>query len=158
MMVSWRRAFIRAVVLFMALNVVLSVVALVARLPDLPHTHATTDHISVSTVLWGNGSIISPPRFFMAVLALLLWGFVKGPAWLSIACAVLTVVATAVMAIDEFTGDGGLKNKPALYSQSKWDLALVLGWIFIVVAAAVVVSGAGWLATSVAGRRRPAVT
>jgi hypothetical protein len=152
-MSNWRRAFVCAVVLFIALNVVLSVVALAARLPDLPHTHATTDHITVATVLWGNGSIISPPLVFMAVLALLLWGFVKGPAWLSIASALLLVVGSAVMAIDEFAGDGGLKSRPALYSQSKWDLALTLGWIFIVAAAAVVVSGIGWLAASAAGRR-----
>jgi hypothetical protein len=149
-----RRGFIGAVVLFIALNVALSVVALAAKLPDLPHTHATTDHITVATVLWGDGSIISPPLFFMLVLALLLWGFVKGPVWLSMASAVLIVVGTAVMAIDELSGDGGLRNKPALYSQSKWDLAVALGWIFIVAAGAIVVTGIGWLATSLASRRR----
>ena len=150
---SWRRSFVGAVICFIALNVVLSVVALAAELPDLPHTHATTDHITAGTILWGDGSIISPPLVFMAVLGLLLWGVVRGPTWLSIASAALIVVGTAVMAIDEFTGDGGLKRKPALYSQSKWDLALILGWIFIVAAGAVVVSGVAWLATSLTTRR-----
>jgi hypothetical protein len=153
-MAKWRSAFAGAVGVFIAVNVVLSVVALVAKLPDLPHTHATTDRIAVGTVLWGNGSIVSPPLLFMAVVAVLLWGALGHRRWLSRAGVALIVVGTLVMAIDEFAGDGGLKRKPALYSQSKWDLVLILGWIFIVAAAAVVASGAGWLATSV-GILRP---
>lgn len=152
---EWRQAFVGTVVLFIAANVVLSLVALLARLPDLPHTHATTDRITVETVLWGSGSIVSPPLVFMVVVVVLLWSATTRQAWLAAATTVLLVVGTIVMVIDEFGGDGGLKNKPALYSQSKWDLALILGWIFIVVGAAVVVSGAGWLATSVGTLRRP---
>lgn len=144
--------------MFVSVNVVLSAVALVAKLPDLPHTHATTDHISLGTVLWGNGSIISPPLAFMVVVGLLLWGAVSGRRWLSGACTSLIVLAVAVMAVDEYTGDGGLHNKPQLYSQAKWNLALTLGWVFIAAAAAVVASGLGRLA--VTGRRagRPRLT
>jgi len=150
-MSRWRRAAVGAVLLFIAVNVVLSLVAWPDKLPDLPHTHATTDRISLGTVLWGNGSIISPPLVFMAVVALLLWGALTDRKWLSRASAALIVVGAAVMAIDEYTGDGGLKKRPALYSHSKWDLALALGWVFIATAAAVVVSCMGWLAT--VGRR-----
>lgn len=146
-MSRWRVAVVGTVVLFIAVNVVLSLVAWRDKLPDLPHTHATTDRIGLETVLWGNGSIISPPLVFMVVLALLLWGVVTRRTWVSIVCAVLLVAGTLVMAIDEYTGDGGLKKRPALYSHSKWDLALALGWVFVVAAAAVVVSGVGWLAT-----------
>jgi hypothetical protein len=152
---TWLLAVAGAVGLFIAVNVVLSVVALVAKLPDTPHTHATTDHITVGTVLWGNGSIISPPLYFMVVVGLLLWGVLARRKWLSIVSAVLLVVGTVVMAIDEFGGDGGLTKRPVIYSQSKWDLAQVLGWIFIVAAVGVVVSAAGWLATS-ARRAEPA--
>jgi len=153
-MSKWRVAFAGAVGAFIAVNVVLCVVALLAKLPDLPHTHATTDRITVGTVVWGNGSIISPPLVFMVVLTVLLWAALGQRLWLSRASTLLIVVGTLVMAIDEFAGDGGLKKKPDLYSQSKWDLALILGWIFIVAAAAVVVSGVGRLATSI-GDLRP---
>lgn len=154
-MSSWRQAFVGTVVLFIAVNVVLSCVAFFAKLPDLPHTHATTDRITLPTVLWGTGSIVSPPLVFMVVLGLLLWGASTRRTWLASASAVLIVVGALVMAIDEYSGDGGLKGKPALYSRSKWDLALVLGWIFIVAAAAIVVSGAGRLAASIGSLRRP---
>lgn len=147
-MTNWRRAVVGTVVLFTALNVALSLVAWRDKLPDLPHTHATTDRISLGTVLWGNGSIISPPLVFMVVVALLLWGVVTRRKWVSIVSAVLLVAGTLVMAIDEYSGDGGLSKKPAVYSHSKWDLALALGWIFIAAAAAVVVSGVGWLAAA----------
>ena len=153
-MSNWRQAVVGTVVLFIAVKVVLSFVALIAKLPDLPHTHATTDRITVGTVLWGDGSIVSPPLVFMGVLALLLWGTAARRTWLASASAVLIVVGTVVMAIDEYGGDGGLKRKPALYSQSRWDLAVTMGWIFIVAAAAVVVSSGGWLATSLGTRRR----
>jgi hypothetical protein len=149
---KWRRALAGAVGVFILVNVVLSLVALVAKLPDLPHTHATTDRIATGTIIWGGGSIISPPLTFMVVLALLLWGALGRRPWLARACTVLIVVGTLVMAIDEFAGDGGLRSRPALYSQAKWDLALILGWIFVLAAAAVVVSGVGWLATSIASR------
>jgi hypothetical protein len=88
----------------------------------------------------------------MVVVGLLLWGVLAKRKWLSIVSGVLLVVGTVVMAIDEFGGDGGLKRRPVIYSQSKWDLAQVLGWIFIVAAVAVVVSAVGWLSTST---RRP---
>jgi len=152
-MSKWRGAFAGAVGVFVAVNVLLSVVALAAKLPDLPHTHATTDRLSIATVLWGGGSIISPPLVVMVVLALLLWAVLGRRPWLSRASAGLIVAGTLVMAIDEFAGDGGLKAKPALYSQTKWDLALSLGWIFIISAAAVVVTGVGWLATSIRNPR-----
>lgn len=154
-MTKWRRAFVGTVVLFIAVNVVVSLVALLAKLPDLPHTHATTDRITVGTVLWGDGSIVSPPLAFMVVVGVLLWCATRRQTWLAGASTLLIMVGTIVMAIDEFGGDGGLKNKPALYSRSKWDLALILGWIFIVTGVAVVVSGAGRLATSVGILRRP---
>jgi hypothetical protein len=153
-MSTWRSAFAGAVGVFIGVNVVLSVVALVVKMPDLPHTHATTDRITVGTVLWGDGSIVSPPLLFMVVVGLLLWGALGRRLWLSRASTLLIVLGALLMGIDEFAGDGGLKSKPALYSQSKWDLALILGWIFILAAVAVVVSGVGWLATSV-GSARP---
>jgi hypothetical protein len=154
-MSNWRGAVAVAVSLFVAVNVVLSVVALVAKLPDLPHTHATTDRISAGTVLWGDGSIVSPPLVFMVVVVLLLWGLLTARKWLSWASAILLVAGTLVMAIDEYAGDGGLKTRPALYGQSKWDLALILGWVFIVAAAGVVVTVIGWLATSLGSVRGP---
>jgi hypothetical protein len=154
-MSTWRRAVAGAVGLFIAVNVVLSLVALLAKLPDLPHTHATADRITVATVLWGDGSIVSPPLVFMVVFALLLWGAATERAWLSRSSVVLIVIGTLVMAVDEHSGDGGLKRKPALYSHAKWDLVLILAWIFILAAATVVASGVGWLVTTARIRFRP---
>jgi hypothetical protein len=153
-MTSWRRAVGYTVGLFIAVNVVLTLVAWLDKLPDLPHTHATTNRIGLGTVLWGNGSIISPPFVFMVVVALLLCGAVTTRTWLSRISAALLVAGMVAMAIDEYMGDGGLKTKPALYGQAKWDLAMALGWVFIAAAAAVVVTGAGLLGTSL--RNAPA--
>lgn len=149
---SWLRAFVATVGVFVAVNVVLSVVALVAKLSDLPHTHATTDHIGVGTVLWGDGSIISPPFVFMAVVGLMLWGALSGRTWLSRICTSVIVLGVVVMAVDEYSGDGGLKSRPHLYSHAKRDLALALGWVFIAAAVFVTVSGLSWLVSTIVQR------
>jgi hypothetical protein len=115
-----------------------SIIGLVAKLPDLPATHARTDHLSVSQVLFGDGTIMSPPLVLMVVVVLLLLGSTVRNIWGARVCTGLLILGVAVTAVDEAIGFG---NRPALYSDAKWNLALTIGSVFIVVAAAVVVTG-----------------
>jgi hypothetical protein len=61
----------------------------------------------------------------------------------------------SVHAIEEATGLG---NRPNLFSPGKWDLVIVLGVIFVAVAAAAIVSGVVWTFRSLSGRSRRSVS
>jgi hypothetical protein len=137
-----RRTFVAAVWVYIGYNVVASVIGLIAKLPDLPATHAHTDHIAVREVLIGNGTIMSPPLVFMVVAALLLWGSLNRRMVLARICVALLILGVGLTAVDEAFG---FNDKPSLYSPAKWHLAVTIGGIFVAIGAIVVGSGIGWL-------------
>jgi hypothetical protein len=139
-----RRWFIVTVLVYMAFNAIASAIGLVAKLPDLPATHAHSDHITLAQVSFTDGTIMSPPLVAMLVVALLLWGAVARNLVLQRICTALLVLGVGTTVVDEAIG---FSSRPALYSSAKWGLALAIGTIFVVVGAAVVVSGAVWLYT-----------
>jgi hypothetical protein len=132
-------ALTTAVWAYVGYNVVASIVGLAVKLPDLPATHAHTDRLSLGQVLFTNGTIMSPPLVLMIVVVLLLIGSSARRLWLARICTGLLIVGVGVTAVDEAVGFG---DKPALYSQDKWDLALSIGSMFLIVAAMVVIAGA----------------
>jgi hypothetical protein len=141
-----RRVFLVAACVYIGVNVVVSLIGLLFKLPDLPATQATTDAITVGQVLVSPGTIVSPPLLFMLIAALLLWGVTSRMTWLSRACTILIALGAGTTAVDEY---GGLLLKPIQYSQGKWDLVLVLGSVFIAIAAVTAISGVAWLALSI---------
>jgi hypothetical protein len=142
-----RRVFLAAICAYIAINVAVSLIGLLFKLPDLPATQATTDAITVGQVLVSPGTIVSPPLLFMLIAVLLLWGVTSRVTWLSITCTVLIALGAGITAVDEY---GGLLLRPIQYSQGKWDLVLVLGSVFIAVAAVVAISGVAWMAMAIA--------
>lgn len=144
-----RTWFVISVWAYVAYNVVASVVGLLVKLPDLPATHAHTDHLSVGQVLFTDGTIMSPPLVFMLAVVFLLLGSSARHLVVARVCAVLLIVGVGLTAVDEA---GGFSNKPHLYSAGKWDLALTVGSIFVVLAALAVISGITWLYTTVRAR------
>lgn len=146
-----RTAFTWAVAIFIAYNVLVSVIGLIAKLPDVAASGAKTDSITIGQVLYGNGTIMSPPLLTMVAAALLLWGARAGRLVIACACtAVLTVVA-AIASLDEVEG---FSPRPVIYTAAKWDFAIALGVIFAVIGVAVVVSGIRYLSKSIRLRLR----
>lgn len=133
-----KRAFLGAALVYIAYNILLSIVGLIVQLPDLTSTHAHTDHITVSQIAFSTGTIMSPPLFLVAIIgALTLVAAVRQP-WLSAIGTALTVVAITFTGVEEATG---LSTRPTLISPAKWDLVLVLSVVFVVVAASVLATG-----------------
>jgi hypothetical protein len=145
------RAFTAAIVGYIGFNIVATVVGVLAGLPDVTTTHATTDAVPIGQVFFPDGTIISPPLVFMIVAALLLWGVQRGhPVW-SRVCAVLLILGAAVTSLAEVTGLG---SRPALFSAGKWHIAVVTGSIYGAIGLAVVVTGLTFLLSAVMQRRR----
>jgi hypothetical protein len=141
-----RTAFSWAVAVFIGYNVLVSVIGLIARLPDVTASGATTDSITIGQVLYGNGTIMSPPLVTMAAGALLLWGARAGRLLIACACTAVLVAATALASIDEVEG---FSPRPLIYTTGKWDFAIALGVIFAVIGAAVVVTGIRYLSKNI---------
>jgi hypothetical protein len=147
------RAFTAAIVGYIGFNIVATVVGVLAGLPDVTTTHATTDAVPIGQVFFPDGTIISPPLVFMIVAALLLWGVQRGhPVW-SRVCAVLLILGAAVTSLAEVTGLG---SRPALFSAGKWHIAVVTGSIYGAIGLAVVVTGLTFLLSALMQRRRQA--
>jgi hypothetical protein len=148
-----RTAFTGAVAVFIGYNVLVSVIGLIAKLPDVVASGATTDSISIGQVLYGNGTIMSPPLLAMVAAALLLWGARAGRLVIACVCTTVLTLVTAVASLDEVEG---FSPRPAIYSAAKWDFAITLGVIFAVIGVAVVASGIWYLSKSLrlALRRR----
>jgi hypothetical protein len=143
---SARTAFTWAVAVFIGYNVLVSVIGLIARLPDVAASGARIDSITIGQVLYGNGTIMSPPLVTMAAGALLLWGARAGRLLIACACTTVLVAVTALASIDEVEG---FSPRPVIYTAAKWDLAIALGVIFAVVGAAVVVTGIRYLSKNI---------
>jgi hypothetical protein len=156
-----RTAFTWAVAVFIGYNVLVSVIGLIAKLPDVVASGAKTDTITIGQVIYGNGTIMSPPLLAMVAAALLLWGARARRFLVACGCATVLTLVTAVASLDEVEG---FSPRPAIYSAAKWDFAITLGVIFAVIGVAVVVSGIWYLVTSIRlvrrsrDRRRPAQT
>jgi hypothetical protein len=156
-----RTAFTWVVAVFIGYNVLVSAIGLIAKLPDVVASGAKTDSITIGQVLYGNGTIMSPPLVAMVAAALLLWGARARRFLVACACATVLTLVTAVASLDEVEG---FSPRPAIYTAAKWDLAIVLGVIFAIIGVAVVVSGIWYLITSIRlakrsrGRGRPAHT
>jgi hypothetical protein len=133
--------FRTAVWVWIGYNVVVSLLGWLIQLPDLPNTHARNLDITLDQVVFSNGTIVSPPLFFMVIAGLLLWGAATSRVWLSATCTVLLIVSMVFTASDEYGGDGGLTAQPTLYSDARWHLALVFGWLFIAISAVVALAG-----------------
>jgi hypothetical protein len=148
-----RTAFTWAVAVFIGYNVLVSVIGLIAKLPDVVSSGAKTDSITIGQVLYGNGTIMSPPLMFMIAAALLLWGARARRLVLASVCTTVLTLVTAVASLDEVEG---FSPRPVIYSLAKWDFAISLGVIFAAIGVAVVASGIWHLTRSirVALRRR----
>ena len=140
-----RTAFTWAVAVFIGYNVLVSVIGLIAKLPDVVASGAKTDSITIGQVLYGNGTIMSPPLLAMVAAALLLWGARARRFLVACACTTVLTLVTAVATLDEVEG---FSPRPAIYSAAKWDFAITLGVIFAVIGVAVVASGIWYLSTS----------
>jgi hypothetical protein len=141
-----RTAFTWAVAVFIGYNVLVSVTGLIAKLPDVAPSGAKTDSITIGQVLYGNGTIMSPPLLAMAAAALLLWGARSRRFLVACACTTVLTLLTAVASLDEVEG---FSPRPAIYTAAKWDSAIGLGVIFAVIGVAVVVSGIWYLSKSI---------
>jgi hypothetical protein len=141
-----RTAFTWAVAVFIGYNVLVSVIGLIAKLPDVVASGAKTDSITIGQVLYGNGTIMSPPLLTMAAAGLLLWGARARRFLVACACTTVQALVTAVASLDEVEG---FSPRPAIYTAAKWDFAIALGVIFAVIGVAVVVSGIWYLVTSI---------
>jgi hypothetical protein len=146
-----RTAFTWAVAVFIGYNVLVSVIGLIVKLPDVVASGAKTDSITIGQVLYGNGTIMSPPLVAMVVGALLLWGARARRLLVACACTVVLALVTAVASLDEVEG---FSPRPVIYSVAKWDFAIALGVIFAVIGVAVVVSGIWYLSKSIRLARR----
>jgi hypothetical protein len=141
-----RTAFTWAVAVFIGYNVLVSVIGLIAKLPDVVASGAKTDSITIGQVLYGNGTIMSPPLLAMVAAALLLWGARAGRFLVACACATVLTLVTAVASLDEVEG---FTPRPVIYSLAKWDFAIALGVIFALIGVAVVASGIWYLTKSI---------
>jgi len=156
-----RTAFTGVAAVFIGYNVLVSVIGLIAKLPDVVASGAKIDSITIGQVLYGNGTIMSPPLLAMVAAALLLWGARAGRLVIACACTTVLTLVTAVASLDEVEG---FSPRPIIYSAAKWDFAIVLGVIFAVIGVAVVVSGIWYLVKSIRlalrsrDRGRPAQT
>lgn len=138
-----RTAFTWAVAVFIGYNVLVSVIGLIAKLPDVVASGAKTDSITIGQVLYGNGTIMSPPLLLTVVAgALLLWGARAGRLVIACMCTTVLVVVTALASLDEVEG---FSPRPLIYTSAKWDFAIALGVIFAVIGVAVVASGIRYL-------------
>jgi hypothetical protein len=144
--VNPRTAFTWAVVVFIGYNVLVSVIGLIAKLPDVVASGAKADSITIGQVLYGNGTIMSPPLLAMVAAALLLWGARTGRLVIALACTTVLTVVTAIASLDEVEG---FSPRPVIYTAAKWDFAIALGVIFAVIGVAVVVSGIRYLSKSI---------
>ncbi len=141
-----RTAFTWVVAVFIGYNVLVTVIGLIAKLPDVVASGAKTDSITIGQVLYGNGTIMSPPLLAMVAAALLLWGARAGRLVIACACTTVLTLVTAVASLDEVEG---FWPRPAIYSAAKWDFAITLGVIFAAIGVAVVASGIWYLSKSV---------
>jgi len=146
-----RTAFTWAVVVFIGYNVLVSVIGLIAKLPDVVASGAKSDSITIGQVLYGNGTIMSPPLIAMVAAALLLWGARARRFLIACACTTVLALVTAVASLDEVEG---FSPRPALYSAAKWDFAITLGVVFAIIGVAVVASGIWYLGKSVLLQQR----
>jgi hypothetical protein len=148
-----RTAFTGAVAVFIGYNVLVSVIGLIAKLPDVVASGGATDSITIGQVFFGNGTVMSPPLLAMVAAALLLWGARAGRLVIACACTTVLTLVTAVASLDEVEG---FSPRPIIYSAAKWDFAITLGVIFAVIGVAVVASGIWYLSKSLrlALRRR----
>jgi hypothetical protein len=146
-----RRTFFAVVYVFIAYNVLASVIGLVVKIPDVTTTQTSVVHMTVFSVIFSSGTLVSPPLIWMAVLGLLVWGAAANRPWLSRVCTVLSMLAIALLARAD--AQTILRGRPDLISSSKWNLAIVIGWISVGIAAVAVASGITWLVRSRAHRR-----
>jgi hypothetical protein len=148
-----RTALTWVVAVFIGYNVLVSVIGLMAELPDVVASGARTDSITIGQVIYGNGTIMSPPLLAMVAAALLLWGARAGRLVIALVCTTVLTLVTAVASLDEVEG---FSTRPAIYSAAKWDFAITLGVVFAVIGVAVVASGIWYLSQSLrlALRRR----
>jgi hypothetical protein len=121
------------------------------KLPDVAASGAKTDSITIGQVLYGNGTIMSPPLLAMVAAALLLWGARVRRLVVACACTTVLTLLTAVASLDEVEGSS---PRPVIYTAAKWDFAIALGVIFAVIGVAVVVSGIRYLSKSIRLRLR----
>ena len=131
-----RRTFLVTVVVWIAANVVLTILGIVLRLGDSPVTR--TREITLGGALLDSGTIISPPLDFMLVAVALLWPAMVRNRRTALVGTALLAIGTAIVAFDT---QSGLYVRAPLYSSSDWSFVLVLGWLFVALSAGLVVGG-----------------
>ena len=131
-----RRTFLVAAIVWIAANVVLTILGVLLRLGDSPVT--STREITLGRALLDSGTIVSPPLVFMVVAVALLWPAMARNRWAALVATALLAIGTTVVGWDT---QGGLHVRAPLYSSSDWNIVLVLGWLFVALSAALVVSG-----------------
>jgi hypothetical protein len=136
------RAFLLASYVYIGVCVVISIIGLIAKLPDLPSSHAHTDSLTVGQVLVGNGTIMSPPLVLLIPIGLLAWGSTASRVWVA---RVTTAILTLLVAASVKDETQGFNDKPALFSSGKWHLCIALGVVFDIMGFVVVIAGILWV-------------
>jgi hypothetical protein len=146
--------FTAAIIAYIGYNLIATLVGILAKLPDVTTTHATTDHVPLGQVIFPDGTIISPPLLLMLVAALLWWGIISRRRVLAPVCGSLLILGAALTSFAEVTGLG---NRPSLFSAAKWHVAIAVGTIYGVIGLTVVITGVAYLYQTIAQRRRPSL-
>jgi hypothetical protein len=132
------RMFVLATLAYIAWNVVVSIIGLIVKLPDLPAAETHADRLTLGQVVADTGTIMSPPLALMILVGLLAWASTNSRAWVSRAATAATVLLVGLSVVAESTGFG---EKPTTYSSGKWHLCIALGTVFDVLGVAVLLTG-----------------
>jgi len=125
-----RRALAAAVAMWMAVTVIVSLLAWLFAWGDSPVIHTT--HVSMAQVLLTAGSVVSPPLITIVLAGLFLWWALSRHVWVSRTGIVLLLVGIALTGWDTA---GGLHVRAPGYGAAKWDAVLVIGWAYVAVCA-----------------------
>jgi hypothetical protein len=67
--------FTAAIIAYIGYNIIATLVGIIARLPDVTTTHATTDQVPLGQVIF-RPSLFSPAKWYVAVVAGTIYGVI----------------------------------------------------------------------------------
>ena len=145
-----RKLFLRAAWTFVGWNVIAALVASVAGLPASNGQRGDLHNVG-SQALYGDGTALTPPLILVAVVALFVLAATLRRGRFGWVGAAVTIVAAIFYA---FPGElGELTTTTSPLTGAKWDLALALGSLGIVIALATSLAGLYWVVASIRERR-----
>jgi FtsH-binding integral membrane protein len=148
---EWNTRFLAAAWLFVAFNLVGTIVGWLAALPASNGRHGNVHHVGRQAVT-GNGTALSPPLFITVILGLCVLAAARSGGWPGRIGAALTFLfAGFYVSAGEL---GELTTNTSPLTGAKWDLVLALGALGIAIAALTLVTGLRTLAGSLSRRAR----